>query len=457
METQSDRLPPHNLDAERMVLSACLLDAQAIDDVLLVLKDGDFYREAHGLAYGAIRALREDGREVDAVTLADELARRGQFERIGGDDFLAEIAGAAPHAANARYHADIVRQKAVTRGLVALSTDTIREAYSGLWASDQLVESAERRLFALRDAEARDSSSTTEELVGDALTRIRAREEADGASEGLGVPSGFADLDQFIDRLKPEEMTVLAARPSQGKTALAMQIAVNAALDSGVRCLVVSLEMGRQALADRMLANHAPLDGAKIVRPWTMTFAEKHRLAKAAAELSGAPIVVDDAPTRTVGQIAAMGRRMKRRGGLGLIVVDYLQLIDDERGRGESRHEGVARISRRLKATARELGVPVLALSQLNRQSEQREGLRPRLADLRESGQIEQDADAVLLLHRPDFYDPNDQPGIAEVIVAKNRNGPTGATRLVFLKSFTRFESLQFGEAKARPLEADVA
>lgn len=438
----SDRLPPQNLEAERHVLSACLLDAQALDDVLLMISPEDFYREAHGLAYGALKALRDEGRTTDAVALADELIRRGEYKRLGGNEFLAEIANAAPHAANARYHADIVRQKSVTRRLIQSAMDTIRDGYSNLFTAQQLVESAEAKIFAIRDGECSDAAIEAEDLIAAAMTTITGRHEG----SGRGLMTGFADLDGLLDGFKDEELSILAARPSMGKTALALQIIEHVSIEQGRPCLFVSLEMGSGALGDRMLATHAMVDGFKIRRPWTMTMAEMNRLGNSAARLSAAKITIADSPSRTVGQIAAMGRRMKHRGGLGLVVIDYLQLIDDERAKGEARHEGIAKISRRLKATARELKVPVIALSQLNRASEQREDRRPRLADLRESGQIEQDADSVLLLHRPEFYDPNDQPGIAEVIVAKNRNGPTGNTRLAFLKSCTRFDSLTTAE-----------
>lgn len=453
--TLDDRLPPQNLEAERHTLSACLLNSEALDEAILVLSPDDFYREAHGVVFRTLKELRDAGRTTDAVILADELIRRGQYKQLGGDDFLAEIANAAPHAANVRYHADIVRQKAVTRNLIQAASETIRDGYSNLFTSQQLVESAESKVFAIRDAVCSSEVFGADRFVGEAMTTIAGRR--DGGDEG--VPTGFTDLDMMIVGAKPEELVIVAARPSMGKTAFAMQVAVDAASGSDKRrpvpVLVVSLETGRHALGERMLSTHAQINSQSLRRPWLMPYVEANRLANSAAALSQIPIVIDDSPSRTVGQIAANGRRMKHRGGLGLIVIDYMQLLDGEKQRGEGRHEEIAKISRRLKAMARELGVPVIALSQLNRAVEGRSGddRRPRLSDLRESGQIEQDADTVILLHRPEYYDPADQPGVAEAIVAKNRNGPTGTARLCFRKNCTRFDSLAFGE---RPIPDEM-
>ena len=437
-EGLADHLPPHNLEAERGVIAAAMLEPATLNETASVVSAGDFYREAHAVAWQAILGLYDRGQAVDAIGLADELARRGQYKAIGGDQALLEIVNSVPHAANALYHAQIVRQKATARQLIQACTDVIRDAYSNLHTAAELVASAEAKVFAISEAEATGATVDAGEVIADSFQAIDGRKE--GRSTGL--MSGFGDLDYLTDGFKPGDLVILAARPSQGKTAMAMAIAQHVAEAAPGSVLFVSLEMSRGQLGERLLSSWANLGGDKLKRPWTMTDAERGRLGDAAAELRTLRLKIDDTPARTLSQIGANARRVKSRGGLSLVVVDYLGLIDGQRQKGENRQEEVARISRRLKSLARELAVPVLCLHQLNRQSETREDRRPRLADLRESGQIEQDADSVILIHRPEFYNPNDQPGIAEVYVAKNRNGPTGQVRLAFVGHCTRFDSL---------------
>jgi replicative DNA helicase len=435
----SDHLPPQNLEAERSVLGGILLDNDVLHEVAQFLTAEDFYRDAHQIIYRAISDLYSQGKAVDAVTLADELTLRDQFKQIGGHEMLLEIASSVPHAANARYHAEIVRQKSISRQLIQSATEIIREGYSNLFTAQQLLESAEQRIFTIAEDQIRGETHEIKQVLEKAMTLIAKR--AQEKHPVTGVASGFHDLDDFTNGFHADQLIIVAARPSMGKTALMLNICDHAAITLKVPVLVVSLEMGHLEIGERLLCSRSRVDGHKLRTGHGLDYRELNKLGKAFGEMVAAPIFVDDTPARNMLQITAMARRLKLRQDLGLIVVDYIQLIDSEDSR-DSRQEQIAKISRRLKTLARELHVPVVALSQLNRAVESREDRRPRMADLRESGAIEQDADMVLLLHRPEYYDPNDQPGIAEVIVAKNRNGPTGSTRLTFLKNLTRFENL---------------
>lgn len=432
-----DHLPPQNLEAERSVLGGCMLDPIAVDLCAEILRPDDFYRDAHGLIFETILHLKDSARPVDAVELADELIRRGRYQDIGGNEGLAEIAGSVPHGANAHFHAQIVRQKAILRQVIQSATETIKDGYSNQFTAHEIVEKAEQRIFAIAE---RDTSSVTwggEQLIAEAFEIMNSRKRG----EKRGLMTGFDDLDCLLDGMRNQDLIIMAARPSQGKSAFATTIMANLA-SAGTTVLFISLEMPRADLTDRLWSSLSGVPTDRIRRPWLQSEDQQQRLGNAAYKVARPSFQINDSPRWTVTQIAACARRTKARHGLGLLIVDYMGLIDGLRQKGDSRQEEVAGISRRLKAMARDLNVPVLCLHQLNRQSEQREGHRPRLGDLRESGQIEQDADVVLLIHRPEYYDPNDQPGIAEIIVAKNRNGPTGAVRLAFVKHCTRFEAI---------------
>jgi replicative DNA helicase len=436
--SRSDRKPPQSLEAERSVLGGCLLDASAVDLCAEILEPADFYRESHATLFEVIVHLRDNARPVDAVEVAEEMIRRGLYQKFGGNDALAEITGSVPHAANARYHAQVVRQTAMVRQVIQTSTETIAEAFSREHKAHELVERAEQRIFAIAEREATGTTLSASELIGEAMTALNTRERG----ERRGLSTGFTDLDGLLDGMRKQELIIVAARPSQGKSSFAANIGVSIALQ-GLSVLFVSLEMSHDDLTDRMLSGYSGVAGDILRRPWHLNDRQRETINAAADRLARANYRIDDNPRRTITQIAANARRIRARHGLELIIVDYLSLIDGQRIKGENRQEEVARLSRRLKAMARELNVPVLCLHQLNRQSEQREGHRPRLGDLRESGQIEQDADVVMLIHRPEYYDPDDQPGDAEIIVAKNRNGPTGLVRLHFNRGCTRFDSLE--------------
>jgi replicative DNA helicase len=437
----SDRLPPQHLEAERGVLGSILLDNEVIHDIIVFLRPEDFYRDAHQTIYAAIRALYDKNKGIDAVTLAEELKLRGQFEQVGGDDTLTEIVTSVPHAANGKYYAEIVKQKATNRQLIESATEIISDGYSNQFTAQQLLDSAERKIFAIAEDQIRGETFELKDVVKQAMEMIAIRADSGGHAV-TGLASGLIDLDDITGGFHPGQLIIVAARPSMGKTALALNICDHVGINIKIPVLFVSLEMGHQEIGERLLCARSRVDGHKLRTGLGMGMRELTQLSKAFKELSeNGEIYIDDTPARNVMQIAASARRIKRRRKIGLLMVDYIQLVDSEDSR-DSRQEQIAKISRRLKTLARELEVPIVALSQLNRAVESREDKRPRMADLRESGAIEQDADMVLLLHRPEYYDANDQPGIAELIVAKNRNGPTGNIKLTFLKNLTRFENL---------------
>jgi replicative DNA helicase len=434
-----DHLPPQNLEAERGVLGGILLDNDVLHDIVPILSVEDFYRDAHQIIYRAIRDLYDLGRAVDAITLADELVRRDEYKKIGGEEMLLEIANSVPHAANARYHAEIVRQKSIARQLIQSATEIIKDGYSNLYTAQQLLETAEQKIFNIAEDQIRGEMHEIKQVLEKAMTLISKR--AEEAHPVTGVSSGFHDVDDITNGFHPNQLVIIAARPSMGKTAFMLNICAHAAITLKVPVLIVSLEMGNLELGERLLCARSQVDGYKLRTGHGLDYRELNKLAKAYHEMEGAPIFIDDTPARNMLQITAMARRLKLRQNLGLIAVDYIQLVDSEDSR-DSRQEQIAKISRRLKTLARELHVPVIALSQLNRAVENREDRRPRMADLRESGAIEQDADMVLLLHRPEYYDANDQPNVAEVIVAKNRNGRTDTAKLRFEKKLMVFQTL---------------
>ncbi len=449
-----DRLPPHNLDAEKGVLGSLLLDPNLCDDVALVLRPDDFYADANQKLYGHLLAMHDDGSRIDTTLLMERLRGGGDLEAIGGPAYLAEVVHSVPYAANAVYYAEIVRAKATLRALIHASTEILRDAYEPTLDPREMLGRAEEKIFAVHDSRSSDQVTPIHDLLVEAFDRIDARLEK---GEGVGVPTGFQDLDNLTGGLHDSEFIVLAARPSMGKTALATNIAEYVAIEANVPTLFVSLEMARLELAQRMLCSQGKIDANKF-RSGFLSGDDRKKLVEASAKLGKAPMYVDDTPARTCTEIAACARRLKRKQNLGLIVIDYLQLIQPDDPR-DPRQEQVAKMARRLKGLARELKLPVLCLAQLNRQAEQgKEGHRPRLSHLRESGAIEQDADVVMFIHREEYYHTREEAqesgiaGQADVIVAKQRNGPTGDIKLAWFDKYTRFENLsqkpyeEFGE-----------
>src|SRR5262245_56709322 len=439
-----ERLPPQSREAERCVLGSMLRDNGAIGDVLQILdKSGqNFYADAHQKIFQAIVTLYEKGHPIDLVTLAEVLKDQKQIEDIGGYAYLGELWDAAPTAANAEYYARIVRDKALVRHLIHAGTEVLRDAYDQVMPADELLESAERKILDIAQMGITGQTITLHQAISEAYDRIDARKQNEHRMVS-GVPSGYLDLDEKTAGFQNSELIIIASRPSVGKTSLALNIARHVAVDERLPVFFVSLEQSRVELAERLLCCQARVDSHKL-RTSRQSAEEMDRLIEAGGALREAKLFLDDTPGQSMLRIAANARRLKLRHSIKLIAIDYLQLIEPD-NRKESRQEQVAAISRRLKFLARELQIPVVALAQLNRSPEDRQGGKPRLSDLRESGSLEMDADTVMLLHRPEMYEPGQHEGSVEVIIAKQRNGPTGDVPLTYIKEFMRFENFAVG------------
>jgi replicative DNA helicase len=438
-----DRLPPQNLDAEKGVLGSLFLDPSLCDDVAMILRPEDFYADANRKLYAHMLAMHDEGGRIDTTLVVEHLVQAGDLEAIGGPAYLAEVVQSVAVPAHAEYYARIVREKAVLRDLIHASTEILRDAYDPTLEPRELLGRAEEKIFAVHDQRSSDQVASMHDVLVEAFEQIDRRLEQGHAT---GVPTGFTDLDEMTGGLHEAEMVILAARPSMGKTALATNIADHVAVETGTGTLFVSLEMSRLELAQRMLCSRGKINGKKF-RGGYLASEDRDMLVEASAKLSKAPLFIDDTPSRTITEIAACARRLKRKAKLGLIVIDYLQLIEPDNPK-DPRQEQVAKIARRLKAVARELKVPVLCLAQLNRQAEATKDNRPRLSHLRESGAIEQDADVVMFVHREEYYHTREEAqemdlvGKAELIIGKQRNGPTGEIKLAWFQDFTRFDNL---------------
>ncbi len=432
------KLPPQNLDAERSVLGSMLLSNDAIDEVIAFLRPDHFYHDAHRRIYETICRMRDRGLSaIDAVTLAEELERQKLLEDAGGAAYLHEVLASVPHAAHVRYYADIVHEKHVQRSLIGTCHDVLQSCYDSSRTADEILQEAEQRIFSIVEQQAGDASLSIHDILLDAFSRIDERMKNPGEVSGLAT--SFADLDRLTTGFHGSELVILAARPSMGKTALVCNFAEGIARLSGQGVLLFSLEQSKLEIAERFISMAARIDGHKL-RSGDLNDEERQTLLEVSHELSEIPIFIDDHPARNTSQIGAIARRLKRQHNVGIVIIDYLQLIEPE-DRRAPREQQIAQITRRLKQLAKELNVPVVALAQLNRGVELREDKRPRLADLRESGAIEQDADLVMFLHRPDAYNPEDRPNEADLIVAKHRNGPTGIVILTWRRELMRFES----------------
>ncbi len=440
------RSVPWSAEAEQAVLGAMLLDGDAALRGAELLQEDVFYREAHRRLFRALRTLVDRQMVVDYVTVRDELSRRGELEAIGGVDYLDELAGAVPTAANLEYHARILRDKAIQRRLIEAATQIITETYEQKAAAGELLDAAEARIFRIAETRRDDGFKRIKEMLWPTMEHIEGLQGRGGAI--TGVPSGFTDLDELTTGFQKSELVIVAARPSMGKTAFCLNIATHAALE-GHGVAIFSLEMSKDALVQRMLCAEARVD-SQAVRRGTLRDTDFTRLARAAGILQTAPVWIDDTPALTLLEMRSKARRLRAENAVQMIVVDYLQLMRSPEY-AENRVQEISDISRSLKGLARELEIPVIALSQLSRASEQRGGERvPLLSDLRDSGAIEQDADLVLFIHRPEMYrdlrEKAEQKGEsldgrADVILAKHRNGPTGQLDLHFHKQFTRFDN----------------
>ncbi len=443
------RVPPHSIEAEESVLGGVLIDNAALDHALELVMPADFYREAHRKIMQAILDLNERHEPVDLVTLADALRSRNELPDVGGAAYLAELAERVPTAANVGYYARIVKDKAILRSLIQTTAEIAARSYEAQADVESFLDEAEHHIFALSERKARPSFFRLRDIVVESMKAVEQLYER--RELVTGVPTGYVDLDKKTAGLQPGDLIIVAGRPSMGKTALALNVAQYAALEAGTGVAVFSLEMSKEQLVFRMLCSEARVDQSKV-RAGFAAERDYPKLAIAAERLSEAPIYVDDTPALSVLELRAKARRLKRErdANLGLVIVDYLQLM---RGiASDSREQEISSISRSLKSLAKELKVPVMALSQLNRQVESRADKRPVMADLRESGAIEQDADVIMFLYRHYLYDPkNADERDAEVIVAKQRNGPTGIVPLTFFPEYTRFENraedeVSFGE-----------
>lgn len=436
-----DRSPPHSLDAEKGVLGSLMLDPRLCDDVALAVRPDDFYSPSHRKLFELMLEMHNTGKHIDTTLLIDRLKTLGEFETIGGTPFLADIIQCVPTAHNAVHYAKLVSEKAVVRELIHASTEILRDAYDLTMEPRELLAQSEAKIFGILEEKGGGEVHEMTNVLNEAMLRIDDRIKRGGGIGGIST--GLRDLDKQTGGLHDGELVILAARPSMGKTALATTIAENVALRDNHCVFFASLEMSRLELAERMLCSHGKINGTNL-RSGILSPSDRSKLLEASSALSTAPIFIDDNPGRTITEIAAAARRLKRRNELRLIVIDYLQLIEPDNSK-DPRQEQVSKIARRLKGMARELKVPVLCLSQLNRQTEASKDNIPKLSHLRESGAIEQDADVVMFVHREEYYvnDPAEKEklrGKAELIIAKQRNGPVGNVPCTWVQNFTRFE-----------------
>ena len=440
------RSVPESLEAEAAVLGSMIIDSVCIGDVIEVLGSNAFYRVEHQIIFEALISLYEKNKSgvADAVLLRDELKKRGKLDEVGGVEYLAKIMESVPSSATVMYYAGIVKDKKLLRNVVQAAGEILESGYNQTGEVSEIVDEAEQKIFAIADQKISGNAMGLKDLVVQAYNLIESREH----SHVTGLPTGYYELDGLTCGLQKGDVIVVAGRPSMGKTSLALNIAEHIGLTEKIPVAIFSMEMGQQQLAERFLCSVSEID-AQRVRKGMLDSEGYQQLAKASRELKDVPIYIDDTSTLTPLELRAKARRLKRQYDIQCIILDYLQLMHLGSGRVESRQQEITTISRHMKALARELNVPVLVLSQLNRAAEGREGHRPRMSDLRESGSIEQDADVVILLHREDYYkrgEPDyEQNNRAELIIAKQRNGPTGSVNLIFRDKFARFENAASG------------
>ncbi len=439
-----ERTPPHDLDAEVSVLGSMLLDNEVIGELVSLLRPEDFYRESHRRLYDTMISLYDGGKGVDAVLLREELRRRGDLDAVGGADAIVNLLDRVPTAAHALHYAGIVRDASIRRGIIAAADRVIRGAFEGASQGRELLDEAESAFFALdRDSELNEGTRVGD-ILKDVFFRIDRIQNREGAVTGL--ETGFYDLDEMTSGLQPGEMVVLAARPSMGKTTFALSMMEHVAVVGKKPVALFSMEMGREQIVQNILCSRAKVESIRLRRGF-LADEDYSKLSGALSGLSESRMFIDDTPGLTPLALRSRARRLHKKEGLQLIVVDYLQLMSGgTTRREENRQQEISYISRSLKELARELSVPVIAISQLNRGVDARADHRPMMSDLRESGAIEQDADVVMLLHRPEYYEHDPEKkreieGEAELIIAKQRNGPTGIVGLTFLSKFMRFEN----------------
>ena len=454
--------PPAAPEIEASVLGAMMIEKEAVPKALELLKPESFYLTSHRLIFEAMLSLFESSEPIDTVTLYEELKKREQIDEVGGAVYLSQLSQNISSAANIEYHAKIILEKQILRGLITSSHEIAKAAYEGTNDAFDILDQAERKIFEITESHLTQSYQGMDRAVRDALEYIEAIHSQ--SQQKFSVPTGFYELDEILGGFQKSDLAIVAARPSMGKTAFALTIARNAAVDHEIPVGIFSLEMSTMQLIIRLLCAEGKLN-AHLVRTGKLPHAEGVKLSKNAHKLIEAPIYVDDSPAQTVLEIRAKARRLKVEKNVGMIIIDYLQLMQGH-AKAESREREISHISRSLKSLAKELNIPVIALSQLNRAVETRTDKRPQLSDLRESGSIEQDADVVIFLNRPEYYgmekDANGESleGVAEIIVGKQRNGPTGTVKLAFIKEYARFENLaharQIEEYASLPEDEDI-
>ncbi|HEY1212675.1 MAG TPA: replicative DNA helicase [Bryobacteraceae bacterium] len=434
-----DRVPPQNIEAEQAVLGAILLQGEALITAMERVTSDDFYRGAHQRIFEAIVELAEEQEPVDLITLTARLSDKQQLEEIGGVTYLSQLANAVPTAANVDYYAAIVEEKSMLRRLIRTATQIVSDGYANSEDVGAMLSEAEARILEISQRRTSSGFVSIRDVLMEVFERVEHLYSHKGGS--TGIPSGFVDLDKMTSGFQRSDLIILAARPSVGKTAFALNVAQNVGVRAKETVAIFSLEMGAAQLVTRMICAEANVD-ANRMRTGFLEGDDWEKLTMAIGALSEANIYIDDTPSITVADIRAKCRRLQQEKGLGMILIDYLQLIAG-RGKGDNRQQEVSEISRTLKQIARELNVPVIALSQLSRGVEQRQDKRPMMSDLRESGSIEQDADIVAFLYRDDYYDKeSEKKNIIEIIIAKQRNGPVGTVELAFLKQFNKFVNM---------------
>ena len=436
VESILERTMPQSIEAEMSVLGAMILDNEVISLVIPILNKLSFYKTAHRELYQAIVDIYDKGQPVDLVVLREELKKRSLLEKVGGVEYLMELEEVVPTIGNVEYYANIVREKAIKRNLIEVAATIQKQSFEESTDTEHLLDASERAIFDITQKKFNTASTKLNEILKETFSRIENLH--DRQSRLTGLSAGFYDLDDLTCGLQPSELIIVAARPSMGKTSIVLNIVEHVGVVEKKPVVIFSLEMSAQQVAQNMLCSHARIDAHKL-RMGFLDDKQWSDLSYGLGSLSEAPIFIDDTPGLTVLEIRAKARRLKAQYDIQLVAVDYLQLM--ESSRAENRQQEISVISRGLKSLARELKIPVIAVSQLNRSVESREGHRPRMSDLRESGSLEQDADVIALLHRDNYYDP-DKDNTAELIIAKQRNGPTGVIKLTFRSHFMRFESL---------------
>jgi len=439
MQKTNLRTPPHNLEAEQGVLASILIDEKALDKVIHILQPDDFYHPSHKIIFSTLMKLAQENKPLDIVTLISRLTDENRLESAGGIEYISSLTDIIPNSANVSYYANIVKDKALLRNLIEVSSKISSKAYDYTGDITEFLDETEKEIFKLAEYKLKGDIKSISELISENFEILQKLYEK--KADITGIPSGYTDLDRLTNGFQDSDLIIVAGRPGMGKTAFALNIALNAAYKFDKSVAIFSLEMSSNQLVQRLLATESKIEFSKL-RSGRLNMEEWNRLASVGGELNDLKLLIDDTPGISVMELRAKCRRLKKEHGLDMIIVDYLQLMSG--GNSESREQQISEISRSLKSLAKELDIPVIALSQLNRSVENRSDKRPQPSDLRESGAIEQDADLIIFLYRDEVYHKDSKyQGLCEVIIAKHRNGPTGSIYLAFLKEYTRFENAE--------------